>query len=69
MVAREIKCDATTLKGNQLKVDGHTMTAAVTCTGPRGIYEAAGKIRFGFDGPNKTAGFGDDGTKWKFEIK
>jgi hypothetical protein len=67
-VAKEIKCDATTLKGSQLKVDGHTMTAAVTCSGPHGIYEAAGKIRFGYDGPNKTTGFGDDGTKWKFQI-
>ena len=68
-VAREIKCDATVLKPGQLKVEGHTMTATVNCSGPRGIYEAAGKIRFGFDGPNKTTGFGDDGTKWKFEIK
>ena len=68
MVAKEIKCDATTLKGSQLKVEGHTMTAAVTCSGPHGIYEAAGKIRFGYDGPNKTTGFGDDGTKWKFQI-
>jgi hypothetical protein len=68
MVAKEIKCDATTLKGSQLKTDGHTLTATVTCSGPKGIYEAAGKIRFGFDGPSKTTGFGDDGTKWKFEI-
>ncbi|HEY1816714.1 MAG TPA: hypothetical protein VGG74_30410 [Kofleriaceae bacterium] len=68
MVAKEIKCDATTLKGSQLKVEGHTMTASVTCSGPHGIYEAAGKIRFGYDGPNKTTGFGDDGTKWKFQI-
>jgi hypothetical protein len=68
-VAREIKCDATVLKAGQLKVEGHTMTATVNCSGPRGIYEAAAKIRFGFDGPNKTTGFGDDGTKWKFEIK
>ncbi|HEY3805774.1 MAG TPA: hypothetical protein VGL61_24370 [Kofleriaceae bacterium] len=68
MVAREIKCDATTLKGSQLKVEGHTLTASVTCSGPHGIYEAAGKIRFGYDGPNKTTGFGDDGTKWKFQI-
>lgn len=67
-VARDIKCDATTLKGSQLKTDGHTLTATVTCSGPKGIYEAAGKIRFGFDGPSKTTGFGDDGTKWKFEI-
>jgi hypothetical protein len=57
------------LKAGQLKVEGHTMTATVNCSGPRGIYEAAAKIRFGFDGPNKTTGFGDDGTKWKFEIK
>lgn len=68
-VAKEIKCDATSLRDAQLKVEGHTLIAQVNCSGPRGIYEAAGKISFGFDGPNKTAGFGDDGTKWRFEIK
>ena len=42
-VPKDIKCDATTLKGDQLKVDGHTLTAQVTCSGPRGIYEARGE--------------------------
>ncbi|HEY1552856.1 MAG TPA: hypothetical protein VGG28_33735 [Kofleriaceae bacterium] len=69
MVARDVKCDNTTLKRSQLKVDGHTMTASVTCSGPKGIYEAAGKIRFGYDTATKSSGFGDDGTKWKFEIQ
>jgi hypothetical protein len=66
---KDIKCDSVSLHGDQLKVDGKNMTASVTCSGPRGIYEVAGKIRFGYDGPSKTAGFGDDYTKWKFEIK
>ena len=68
-VAKDIKCTSTALRGDQLKVDGHTMVAAVSCSGPKGVYEAAGHITFGFDGPSQTSGFGDDGTKWKFEIK
>lgn len=68
-VAKEIHCDATHLAGSQLKIQDHTLVAQVTCSGPKGIYEAAGKIRFGFAGPNNAAGFGDDGTTWKFEIK
>src|SRR5262249_31453302 len=65
---KDIKCDAMTLKGDQLRIDGHTMTATVSCSAPKGIYEAQGKIRFGYDGPNKTTGLGNDGHTWKFEI-
>jgi hypothetical protein len=66
--AKELKCDATTLKGDQLKVDGRTLTATVTCTAPKGKYEARGEIRFGYDSPTGAAGLGNDGATWKFEV-
>ncbi|HET9992753.1 MAG TPA: hypothetical protein VFQ65_29665 [Kofleriaceae bacterium] len=67
-VPKDIKCDATKLKGDQLKVDGHTLTAQVSCSGPRGSYEARGSIKFGYDSPS-GAGFGNvDGVVWKFQI-
>jgi hypothetical protein len=65
---KDIKCDATSLKGDQLKVDGHTLTASVSCSGPHGTYEARGTLRFGYDAPS-GAGFGNvDGIVWKFQI-
>ena len=68
-VPKDIKCDAVALKGEQLKIDGHVLTAAVNCVGPKGSYEARGDIRFGYDSPAGGAGLGNDGAKWKFEIK
>ena len=66
---KDIKCDAVSLKGDQLKIDGHTLTAAVSCSGPKGNYEARGTLRFGYDAPSGS-GFGNvDGIVWKFEIK
>jgi hypothetical protein len=66
---KDIKCDQMTLKGDQLKIDDHTLTATVTCSATRGIYEAQGKIRFGYTTPAGGTGLGDDGATWKFEIK
>jgi hypothetical protein len=66
---KDIKCDQTALRGDQLKIDGHTLSASVSCSAPRGIYEAQGKIRFGYTTPGGATGLGDDGTTWKFEIK
>jgi hypothetical protein len=68
-VPKDIRCDATTLKGDQLKIDGRTLTAMVSCLAPKGSYEARGDIRFGYDSPAGGAGLGNDGAKWKFEIK
>jgi hypothetical protein len=68
-VPKDIKCDATTLRGDKLKLDGKTLTATVNCTAPKGIYEARGDIRWGYDTPGGGAGMGNDGTKWKFEVK
>jgi hypothetical protein len=40
----------------------------VTCSGPRGSYEARGELRFGYDAPGGT-GLGVESAEWKFEIK
>jgi hypothetical protein len=68
-VPPDIKCDATTLKGEQLKLADKQLTATVTCSGPRGIYEARGELRFGYDAPGGGTGLGAESAKWKFEIK
>jgi len=68
-VPPDIKCDATTLTGDQIKVADKLLTAAVTCSGPRGIYEARGELRFGYDAPGGGTGIGAESAKWKFELK
>lgn len=68
-VPKEIKCDATTLKGDQLKIEGRTLTATVTCSAPRGSYQVRGEIRFGYENPDRTQGLGNDGATWKFDVK
>jgi len=68
-VPPDIKCDATTLKGEQIKVADKQLTATVTCSGPPGIYEARAELRFGYDAPGGGTGIGAESAKWKFEIK
>jgi hypothetical protein len=68
-VPPDIKCDATTLKGEQLKVADRQLTATVNCSGPHGIYEARGELRFGYDAPSGSTGIGAESARWKFEIK
>jgi hypothetical protein len=65
----DFKCDAKELKADQLKITEQTLTASVTCTAPKGIYEARGDLRFAYEDPNNAAGIGNEGAKWKFEIK
>jgi hypothetical protein len=65
----DIKCNATSLAGDQLKVAGRELTASVTCSGPPGIYEVRGELRFGYDTPGGGTGIGDESAQWKFEIK
>ncbi|MGE0872396.1 MAG: hypothetical protein AB7P03_27830 [Kofleriaceae bacterium] len=65
----DFKCDTKTLKGDQLKIVDHTMTAQVSCTAPRGSYEARGDIQFGYKVPSGGDGIGKDGAKWKFTVK
>lgn len=66
---KDLKCDATTLKGDQLKIEARMLTAAVTCTAPKGSYQVRGDIRFGYDNPGGALGLGNEGASWKFEVK
>ncbi len=66
--AKEVKCDATRLKREQMKIQDKALTATVTCTAPRGSYQARGEVRFGYDSPNGATGLGNDGATWKFEV-
>jgi len=68
-VPPDIKCDATNLRADQMKIDGQTLTAQATCSGPKGSYEARGEIRFGYDAPGGGTGLGAESAEWKFEIK
>jgi hypothetical protein len=68
-VPPDFKCDAKILKGDQIKVDGANLTASVSCTAPKGIYEARGDLRFGYTTPTNASGLGTEGGKWKFEVK
>jgi hypothetical protein len=68
-VPPDIKCDTTTLTREQIKVVDKQLTAAVTCSGPRGIYEGRGELRFGYDTPGGGTGIGAESAQWKFEIK
>jgi hypothetical protein len=65
----DIKCDATTLKTEQLTFDAQTLTATVNCTAPKGIYEARGEIRFSYATATGATGIGNESAKWKFEVK
>lgn len=65
----DFKCDAKELSADKIKIEGQTLTAAVTCTAPKGIYEARGDLRFGYVTPTNAAGLGTEGARWKFEIK
>lgn len=64
----DVKCDNTSLTGDQLKADGQKLAVKMTCSGPRGSYEGTGQIQFGYDVPSGATGIGADGGKWKFEI-
>jgi hypothetical protein len=68
-VPPDIKCDATTLKGEQMKLADKLLTATVNCSGPKGIYEALAELRFGYDAPGGGTGLGAESAKWKFEIR
>ena len=68
MVPKDIKCDATTLKGGQLKIEGKQLTATVNCSAPHGVYQAVGKIRFGYESPAGASGLGDDGATWNINV-
>jgi hypothetical protein len=64
----DLKCDAKKLAGNQLKVEGQTVTASVTCSASKGNYEAQGRISLGYVDATNNAGVVEDGTTWKFSV-
>ena len=64
----DLHCDATMLQGDQLAIEGNTLTARLQCAAPRGSYEVRGTIRFGFRTPAGAQGIGDDSATWKFEV-
>ncbi len=66
---KELKCDATTLRGDQLKIVDQALTAQVGCSGPKGSYEVRGQVSFGYTTPSSGAGLGTESANWKFEIK
>ncbi|HEY4181687.1 MAG TPA: hypothetical protein VGM90_32810 [Kofleriaceae bacterium] len=68
-VPPDFKCDAKSLKGDQLKPTGPSLTASVSCTAPKGSYEARGELRFGYTTGSGGDGLGTEGGKWKFEVK
>lgn len=66
---KDIQCDQTMLTADKLKIDGRSLTAQVTCSGARGVYQVSGRLKFGYNAPSGP-GFGNvDGVVWKFEIK
>ena len=69
MAPKDIRCDATTLKGDQLKVVDQTLTGAVTCSGPKGVYAIRGNLSFGYETPGGDPGLGTESADFKFEIK
>lgn len=66
---KDIKCDQTVLRGAQLKITDQTMTALVTCSGPKGTYELRGTLTFGYQAPGGATGIGSESATWKFDIK
>lgn len=66
--AKEIKCDGAPGKG-KATTDGKILTATVTCTAPKGSYQARGEVRFGYESPSGAQGLGVEAASWKFEIK
>jgi hypothetical protein len=67
--AKELVCDQRTLKAEQMKIEGKTLTAAVTCTAPKGVYQARGELRFGYISSSGATGLGSEAASWKFEIQ
>jgi hypothetical protein len=66
----DVTCERTKVTADQMKVSGSTIEASVRCTATvKGPYEASGRIQFDFVGPRKSVGLGDQGLRWKFEVR
>lgn len=64
----DVKCDATKLSGDQIKITGQTLVAAVTCSAPKGNYELRGQLRFGYAQPAGGQGMGAEDTRWPINV-
>jgi hypothetical protein len=67
--AKELACDRRSLTGDQVKLEGKTLTAQVTCTAPKGVYQARGELRFGYVSLSGATGLGSEAASWKFEVQ
>jgi hypothetical protein len=67
--AKQVVCPQRTLTADQLKIEGKLLTAAITCTAPKGIYEARGELRFGYASASGATGLGAEAASWKFEVQ
>jgi hypothetical protein len=66
----DVTCSETRLGPDKMKVIAGTLEAKLRCQAAvKGSYEAKGTIRFNFIGPRGAIGVGDDGVKWKFEVR
>ncbi len=65
----DLTCDATTIKGDGIKLMQRSLTATVGCKGAvKGSYEASGSLRFSYRAPSKAIGVGEDAVRWRFAI-
>ncbi len=67
----ELKCDATKLGADKLKLeDTRHLSATFSCSSTgKGSYEVRAEYRFGYQSPNGTQALGSDGVRWKFQVK
>ncbi len=67
--ANALSCNTRTLTGDQLKIEGKVLKASVTCTAPKGSYQARGELRFGYTSLSGATGVGSEAATWSFEIR
>jgi hypothetical protein len=67
--AKELACDTRTVTADKMKLEGKTLTAQVTCTAPKGVYQARGELRFGYASLSGATGLGAEAASWKFEVQ
>jgi hypothetical protein len=67
--AKDLVCNTRTITADKMKLEGKTLTAQVTCTAPKGIYQARGELRFGYVSLSGATGLGAEAASWKFEVQ
>jgi len=64
----DVKCDATTLAGDQIKVTGDMLVAQVTCSATKGAYELRGELSFGYQTLTGAQGMGQEDARWRIGV-